>query len=324
MKKFLLIIILFIFLVIIALFFILTPKQTNLDVELSTKYDILFTKNLGSELVLYGLVEKKKMKDEPYSLIAVYNEKKAVYQFLPVVPDSVNYPRPLDLENVEIVELGDELSIVTSWGETGANYFGTHPIVIYFADGKFRAFSFYTGNISDDPRIKDISWTRKDFYIKNYFDDSEEVKTILTQGVSVTKDKKIELSFYGDELPHAAEHKIIKIAFPLAIKSYPIEAFVIEAIVGEKIVLTLDSNPTTGYSWELAGPIDDKFIEFLNSEYMAPETKLVGAGGHEMWTFKALKKGKTTIVMKYVRPWEKDKPPAEIKKFEVNISEAKY
>jgi len=38
---------------------------------------------------------------------------------------------------------------------------------------------------------------------------------------------------------------------------------------------------------------------------VSPENKgLVGAPGEEVWTFKALKKGTSTIALEYSRPWE--------------------
>ena len=79
--------------------------------------------------------------------------------------------------------------------------------------------------------------------------------------------------------------------------------------VGDEFVLTLESNPTTGYRWQVADKLDEKTVKLISSEYNAPDTKLVGAGGNEVWTFKAAGKGKTTINLIYVRPWEKDTPP---------------
>ncbi|MCL5958678.1 MAG: protease inhibitor I42 family protein [Chloroflexi bacterium] len=39
-----------------------------------------------------------------------------------------------------------------------------------------------------------------------------------------------------------------------------------------------------------------------------------------MWTFKAVGKGNTTIVMKYVRPWEKGGSPAQTRTFDITVS----
>lgn len=93
----------------------------------------------------------------------------------------------------------------------------------------------------------------------------------------------------------------------------------IMAYTGKKLEIKLDSNWTTGYQWQLAEPIDEKMIKFIKSEYISPNTNLAGAPGIEKWTFMALKSGKTKIALKYVRPWEKDNPPADRKEFTVVI-----
>jgi inhibitor of cysteine peptidase len=90
----------------------------------------------------------------------------------------------------------------------------------------------------------------------------------------------------------------------------------IEVIVGEDFVIPLDSNPTTGYSWELASSLP-KWLELIGSEYVPTPTEpgIVGSGGVEEWTFRANTEGTTTITFEYRRPWEKDQPPAERKTF---------
>lgn len=81
--------------------------------------------------------------------------------------------------------------------------------------------------------------------------------------------------------------------------------------VGDEFVLTLESNPSTGYLWRLAEKPDENTVTLVSSEYRAvPDTKRVGAGGNEVWTFRAKGKGKAAINLIYVRPWEKDIPPA--------------
>lgn len=82
--------------------------------------------------------------------------------------------------------------------------------------------------------------------------------------------------------------------------------------VGDEFVLTLESNPSTGYLWRLAEKPDENVVRFVSSEYKAAsDTRRVGAGGNEVWTFRAEGKGRTAINLIYVRPWEKDTPPAK-------------
>jgi inhibitor of cysteine peptidase len=69
------------------------------------------------------------------------------------------------------------------------------------------------------------------------------------------------------------------------------------------LTVTLDSNATTGYSWQLMGISDNTVLEKTNNVYEAPPSALIGAGGKEVWTFKALRAVKTTLTMEYDQPW---------------------
>ena len=89
-----------------------------------------------------------------------------------------------------------------------------------------------------------------------------------------------------------------------------VPATTIEVNLGEDAVISLEANHTTGFSWQLAKPLEGDLLEFVDTKYIPAETGLIGSGGEEVWTFKTLKKGKTEISLIYVQPWEKDKPPA--------------
>ena len=70
----------------------------------------------------------------------------------------------------------------------------------------------------------------------------------------------------------------------------------------------------------------NRFLDAVKNDYQNatqpfPDQRIVGGPGTEVWTFKALKSGKTAIEFKYVRPWEKDKAPAETKSVPVVIKE---
>ena len=93
----------------------------------------------------------------------------------------------------------------------------------------------------------------------------------------------------------------------------------VEVEVGQEFTITLESNPTTGYQWQLAKPLDEGILKFIGSEYKAPETELLGAGGKEVWTFKAVNRGIAEISLKYVRLWEKDVPPAKEQTFAIIV-----
>lgn len=73
--------------------------------------------------------------------------------------------------------------------------------------------------------------------------------------------------------------------------------------------IKLDSNPTTGYSWYLAKPLDNAYLRLVKSSYKQDRcnSRMVGVGGVETFILKPLKKGSTTVYFEYKRPWEKEK-----------------
>ncbi len=88
---------------------------------------------------------------------------------------------------------------------------------------------------------------------------------------------------------------------------------------GTTFQIALKSNPTTGYGWRLGNKPAGKLVKLEEHHFIAPQTKLVGAGGQEIWTFKALKPGKTKFSLEYARPWEKNIKPIETRAYEVVI-----
>jgi len=86
-----------------------------------------------------------------------------------------------------------------------------------------------------------------------------------------------------------------------------------EVAVGGTLTVTLESNPTTGFEWALVIITDETVLEEEGHAFMAPEAKAPpGTGGEEVWTFTALKEGKSTISMEYRRPWEEDVEPDKV------------
>lgn len=82
----------------------------------------------------------------------------------------------------------------------------------------------------------------------------------------------------------------------------------IETDAGREFTIKMASNPTTGYKWELSKPPDERVVRLATNVFMPPDTRRLGAGGHEAWTFRATGPGRTGIVFQYIRPWEKGKP----------------
>jgi inhibitor of cysteine peptidase len=70
---------------------------------------------------------------------------------------------------------------------------------------------------------------------------------------------------------------------------------------GDEIVVTLDSNATTGFAWQMLTKPASEILDLVKSEYVAPDTELVGAGGEEVWRFVATGQGSTHVAMTYAR-----------------------
>ena len=111
----------------------------------------------------------------------------------------------------------------------------------------------------------------------------------------------------------------LALCFALVLPAFCANSFFIATRSGTVFKITIDSNPTTGYSWRLGAKPDARLVKPAGSRFIAPQTKLVGAGGKEVWTFRALKPGKTKLSLEYARPWEKNMKPAEIRVYEVVI-----
>ena len=93
----------------------------------------------------------------------------------------------------------------------------------------------------------------------------------------------------------------------------------IDVSVGDTFTISLESNPSTGYTWELSEPLDDAVVVSLGSDHQAGEGTGVGVAGHQLFTFQAVGKGSTTIGLQYVRPWETGVAPAQTSEFDLEV-----
>jgi inhibitor of cysteine peptidase len=90
--------------------------------------------------------------------------------------------------------------------------------------------------------------------------------------------------------------------------------------VGAVLEVRLEANHTTGYSWVFAPAVNPVLMrqgKAVYQEHVAGGT--VGAGGVEVWRFKAVKAGKQGLQFEYRRPWEKGSPPAKVVTFAVTV-----
>jgi inhibitor of cysteine peptidase len=79
----------------------------------------------------------------------------------------------------------------------------------------------------------------------------------------------------------------------------------VEIDVGGKLTVVLYSNPTTGFIWSESAQVSDQAVlQQTDHTFLPPESNQTGAGGKEVWTFKALRPGMSTVYLEYGRPWE--------------------
>ena len=103
--------------------------------------------------------------------------------------------------------------------------------------------------------------------------------------------------------------------FPMSDK----EETCIRIPAGDTFALRFLTRPGTGYSWEFAEEPDKNLLQFIETRNEEAEKSLLGGSEFSIWIFKALAAGKTSIYLKYVRPWEKDAAPVQKHVFKVQI-----
>nr|WP_217444740.1 protease inhibitor I42 family protein [Brevibacillus sp. HB1.2] len=74
---------------------------------------------------------------------------------------------------------------------------------------------------------------------------------------------------------------------------------------GHLFTITLVANPSTGYQWDLSNPVDARFLSLHANHFVPPPSPArIGQEGHQVMSFQALRRGMTSISMKYCRPWD--------------------
>ena len=87
----------------------------------------------------------------------------------------------------------------------------------------------------------------------------------------------------------------------------------IDAAVGDVLVVRVQGNASTGYAWEriddgLGILVQERGVPVRGTAPERPER--IGGATAQVWRFRALKPGETTLRLDYRQPWVKDVPPA--------------
>lgn len=92
--------------------------------------------------------------------------------------------------------------------------------------------------------------------------------------------------------------------------------------LGDSLSIELESNPSTGYSWQVSGADQSVLAAAGEPQFNLPSgaTARPGAPGTQTFVFNAVGKGTTTLSLIYVRPWEKDVTPTPPNTFSVQVT----
>ena len=96
----------------------------------------------------------------------------------------------------------------------------------------------------------------------------------------------------------------------------------VELKKGQTLVITLESNPTTGYQWEVIKNEESVLQQKGKAEFKSSNTgnrPSSGKSGTETFRFEAQSPGKGTLKLVYHRPWEKEVEPLKTFTLQVKV-----
>jgi len=85
---------------------------------------------------------------------------------------------------------------------------------------------------------------------------------------------------------------------------------------GDALEISLPATSGTGYTWQ-AQPVAGGFVKQKGEPTFKGDSTMPGASGHQVFHFGVEGSGIGTLEMRYLRPWEKDKPPAKVFKIKL-------
>lgn len=88
-------------------------------------------------------------------------------------------------------------------------------------------------------------------------------------------------------------------ACPLALKN------------GQNLILSLPSNPTTGYRWAIQDSAGGVLRALGPEVYSSTESGVIGGGGQSTWRFQAFAGGQGRLRLTSQQPWAPEAEPVE-------------
>lgn len=99
---------------------------------------------------------------------------------------------------------------------------------------------------------------------------------------------------------------------------------VIEVEPNEEFEIRLESNPSTGYAWEVSAMTSPDLVMLKSEDYEERETELVGAAGTEVFVFAAGNEGAGILRLEYIRSFDDPIVPERVAEFIIRIDDAQW
>ncbi len=92
---------------------------------------------------------------------------------------------------------------------------------------------------------------------------------------------------------------------------------------GEQFEVRLESNPTTGYMWEIADETGAYAVELRTREFVEPDSDVVGAAGEDVFVFEAV--GDAEVLrLEYIRSFDDPVVPERIVEYIIRVDDAPW
>lgn len=91
---------------------------------------------------------------------------------------------------------------------------------------------------------------------------------------------------------------------------------------GDTIEVTLEENPSTGYSWDPVAIPD--MLALTSDEYLEPDSDLAGAPGSHVFVFEAREEGAGILRLEYIRPFDDPIVPDRVVEYILIVDDASW
>lgn len=119
---------------------------------------------------------------------------------------------------------------------------------------------------------------------------------LIITACSGTPTKPAAVSIPSEPTPSKAELEVSDPAKP------------IEVTAGNEFTITVKTNLPSEYHWEVGEALDTKFVEYVWKNHVPDDPNNPSSSGKDVWRFKAIAPGKTTITLGYYQGMTENAP----------------